>query len=78
VQQHLSSILQYSDQERGPYKTCVVQQYDSLQTGLYLQVKETFVSFCVHQHPCLKFELCHLERETRAASCVQQHQFLKF
>jgi hypothetical protein len=50
VQRHFFLILELSDQVRVSCNICVVQQYDSLQIGLYLQVKETLVSFYVHQH----------------------------
>ncbi len=55
VWQHLFSILELSDEERVTYNICVVQQNDSCQIGLYLQVKETLVSFYRHQHQFLKF-----------------------
>ncbi len=40
--------LSFFDQERETWDVCVVQQCYPLQIGLYLQVKETFVSFYVH------------------------------
>jgi hypothetical protein len=54
VQQHLLLILKLFDQERVTCNICVVQQYYSLQMGLYFHAKETLVSFYVHQHSCSK------------------------
>ncbi len=55
VWQHLFLILELFDQERVIRDICVVQQSDSCQIGLYLQVKATLISFYVHQHQFVKF-----------------------
>ncbi len=54
VWQHFFPILELSDWEQETYNVCFVQQNDSCQIGLYLQVKENLVSFCVHQHQFAK------------------------
>ncbi len=69
--------LKLSDQERVTRNICVVQQYDSFQIGLYLQVKGTLV-FYVHQHWFLKFIPFSQEEGTRVVSCVHQHYCIIF
>ncbi len=71
-------ILELSDQVRVSCNICVVQQYDSFQIGLYLQVKETLVSFHVYQHWFLKFWPFAQEEGTRIVSCVHQHHCIIF
>jgi hypothetical protein len=71
-------LLELSDQERVTCDICVVQQYDSFQIDLYLQVKETLVSFYVHQHWCLKFLPLSQEEGAHVVSCVHQHYCIKF
>jgi hypothetical protein len=71
-------LLELSYQERLTCNICVVQQYDSLQIGLYLQVKETLVSFYVHQHWFLNFLPSSQEEGTSIVSCVHQHYCIIF
>jgi hypothetical protein len=71
-------LLELSDQERMTCNVCVVQQYYSSQISLYLQVKETLVSFYVHQHRFLKFLPFSQEEGTRVVSCVHQHHCIIF
>jgi hypothetical protein len=78
VQRHFLYILKLSDQERVTCDICVVQQYDSFQIGLYLQVKETLVSFYVHQNWFLKILPFSQEGGTRVVSCVHQHHCIIF
>jgi hypothetical protein len=71
-------ILELSDQVRVSWDICVVQQYDSFQIGLYLQVKETLVSYYVHQHQFLEILPFSQEEGTRIVSCVHQHHCIIF
>ncbi len=57
---------------------CVVQQYYSFQIVLHLQVKETLVSFYVHQHWFLNFLSFSQQEGTPVVSCVHQHYCIIF
>jgi hypothetical protein len=71
VQPHQLTLFELFIQERETCNNCVVQQYFLFQIGVYLQVKETIVSFYVHQHWFLIFWSFSQEEGTRVVFCVQ-------
>ncbi len=77
-QQHLSLILELSDQERVTCNVCVVQQYYSSLMDIFLQKKATLVSIYVHQYWFLKSLPFSQEEGTCVNFCVQQYWSLKF
>ncbi len=76
--QHLFLILDLSDWEWETYNICFVQQNDSCQIVLCLQVKEIPVSCYVYQHWFVKFWSFSQEEDPRVVFCVLQHHCINF
>jgi hypothetical protein len=73
------SKLELSDREIETPDVCAMQQYFSSQKDIVIQgVKETLVSFYVHQHWFLKKLPFSQEEETCLVSCVHQHHCIIF
>ncbi len=76
--QHLFLILDLSDWDWETYNICFVQQNDSCQIVLCLQVKEILVAFYVHQHSFVKFWSSSQEEDPCIVFCVHQHYCIRF